>query len=859
VSLNPGTRLGPYQIEGALGAGGMGEVYRAKDTRLDRAVAVKVLPEDLAADSQALARFEREAKAVAALSHPNILALHDFDRSQGVAFAVMELLDGETLRERLGSGPIPTRKAVDFAVQIARGLAAAHERGVVHRDLKPENLFVTRDERVKILDFGLAKRTPSPDAETMELDENRTGPGTVLGTVGYMSPEQVRGEEADGRSDLFSFGSVLYEMLSGKRAFRGDSAVETMSAILKEEPPELAATGRDLPPGLDRIVRHCLEKKREVRFQSARDLAFDLESVAELRSTGARAPLIEPETGGRRRLMLAGVAVVALAAALAAGWKLGHGTAREPVSAQFQRLTVRRGGIAASRFTPDGQSFVYSAAWEGGPLDLFVGRVGTPEARPLSLTGAALLAVSSRGELAVSLGWHKEIGYEGVGTLATVPIDGGAPRALLDDVLSADWSPDGKQLAVSRFSESGCQLEYPIGTVLVTEPNGWISDVRVSPDGARTAFVQHPNRGDSLGVVSVVGEDGRAKSLSDPFFVNGIDWSPDGREIWAAPDNGLLWAYDLDGKRRSLTSQMSQIRVDDVDADGRALLVGSSSRREIVVERRDGGPERSLGWFDWSFLEFLSADGSTLLFEEQKVSAEDGYAIYMRKTDGSAAVRLGDGRSWALSADGRWVLAVKSWFAKSPTLVLIPTGPGQRRELPDDGVRYQGWGRFALDGRAVVASGQRESGEPQVFLRELDGSAPTRQISRHGSRISLFGIAVSPRGDRVAIPEQDGAIRVYPLDGSAPTVVPGTTPRDEPLGWTADGEALYVIDPQTMPLRIDRLDLATGERRLWKSVALADPAGVSRVAPVFISADGETIAASFIRSLDEIYLATGLR
>jgi len=857
--LSPGARLGPYEIDSPLGAGGMGEVYRAKDSRLDRAVAIKVLPEDLARDAAALARFEREAKAVAALSHPNILALHDFSTEGGIAYAVMELLEGETLRARLASGAIAPRKAIEYGVQGARGLAAAHERGVVHRDLKPENLFVTRDEQVKILDFGLAKRTPSADAETMELGEHQTGPGTVLGTVGYMSPEQVRGEEADARSDLFSFGAVLYEMVAGQRAFRGDSAVETMSAILKEEPLELAATGRDLPPGLERIVRHCLEKNREVRFQSARDLAFDLESVAELRSTGARVPLSESTTGSRRRLLVAGVAAVAVAAALAVGWKLGRGTAGDSSSVEFQRLTVRRGGITGSRFAPDGQTFVYSAAWEGRPLGLYVGRVGAPDARPLGLDGATLLSISPQGELAVGLDWRVVVGYEGLGTLASVPLEGGSPRALLEDVQSADWAPDGKQLAVSRFHDGAYQLEYPLGTVLVTTSKGWISDVRVNDDGRRVAFVLHPNRGDNLGVVSWVDSGREVKKVSDQIFLYGIDWSPDGRKIWAAPDDGMVWEYELDGSRRPLTSVMGQVRVDDVASDGRALLVNSSTRRETVVHRQGAVAEQGLGWFDWAFLEFLSPDGATVLFDEQKIAAEGGYAIYMRRTDGSPPVRLGDGQGLALSPDGQWVLAFQDIFSTHSAVNLIPTGAGQPRKLADDGIQYQAWGRFTPDGKSLLLLGSRPGADLQIFRRALEGSAPTVQISRHGSRVSMFGIAISPSGDRVVLPERDGPIRIYPLDGSPEVVVPGTSPRDEPLGWSADGKAIYVADPRTMPLRIDRLDLATGRRQFWKNVALADPAGVSRLGPVFLSADGETIAASFIRSLDEIYLATGLR
>ena len=285
MTLSAGTRLGPYEILSPLGAGGMGEVYRARDSKLERDVAIKVLPQSLAADPDALARFEREAKAVAALSHPNILAIHDFGTHEGTAYAVMELLEGETLRGKLDAGPIPQKQAVDYALQIAKGLSAAHEKGIVHRDLKPENLFVTKDGHVKILDFGLAKRVEAvaPGEETSApTGSGHTEPGTVMGTVGYMSPEQVRGLPVDHRSDIFSFGAILYEMLSGKKAFKRDTASDTMAAILREEPPELTESGRNISPALDHIVRHCLEKDRDNRFQSAKDIAFALSEASAL-------------------------------------------------------------------------------------------------------------------------------------------------------------------------------------------------------------------------------------------------------------------------------------------------------------------------------------------------------------------------------------------------------------------------------------------------------------------------------------------------------------------------------------------------------------------------------------------------
>ena len=293
MSLDAGTNLGPYEIVAPLGEGGMGVVYRAHDSKLSRDVAIKVLSQHLAGDPVALERLQREARTLASASHPNILSVFDLGTSDGLTYIVMELLDGHTLRTLLGDGPLPIRKAVDYAIQIAQGLGAAHDRGITHRDLKPDNLFVTRDGRVKILDFGLARQNAALGTDETTALARGTAPGTVLGTVGYMSPEQVQGKPADARSDIFSFGAVLYEMLAGRRAFKGESAADTMHAILRGDPPALDEAAEGLPPALGRIVAHCLEKSPDQRFQSARDIAFNLESVSTL-SSGARSGAVPP-------------------------------------------------------------------------------------------------------------------------------------------------------------------------------------------------------------------------------------------------------------------------------------------------------------------------------------------------------------------------------------------------------------------------------------------------------------------------------------------------------------------------------------------------------------------------------------
>jgi hypothetical protein len=435
MSLSAGTRLGPYVIGAPLGAGGMGEVYRATDSRLGREVAIKVLPASFAAEAERLRRFEQEARAIGALNHANILAVYDIGTHDGAPYVVSELLEGETLRARVGDTPLPRRKASDYATQIARGLAAAHEKGIVHRDLKPDNLFVTRDGRVKILDFGLAKMTEpsSVDSETaLVAAAPGTDAGTVLGTVGYMSPEQVRGLKVDHRSDIFAFGVVLYEMLTGRRAFQGDSAVETMNAILKSDPAPAQIGQQPLPPVLDRIVQHCLEKSPEERFQSARDIAFDLDALAGESSQTS----VKVAAPSRSRWLKPVALALLVAAGGAALFVAGRSTAAAPANPVFQPLTFRRGDVSHGRFGSEGRAIVYAARWEGGPLELYSAQPGSPESRAIGLQ-ADLQAVSKHGEMAVLLN------PAGNSILARMPTGGGAPRQVLEQVQSADWGPDG--------------------------------------------------------------------------------------------------------------------------------------------------------------------------------------------------------------------------------------------------------------------------------------------------------------------------------------------------------------------------------------------------------------------------------
>jgi Tol biopolymer transport system component len=863
MALQTGSRLGAYEILDKIGAGGMGEVFRARDAKLNREVAIKVLPEALAQDLAALARFEREAQAVAALSHPNILAIHDFGTEGRTVYAVTELLEGETLRARMGEHALPVRKCVDFGVHIVRGIAAAHERGIIHRDLKPENIFITKDGVVKILDFGLAK-TPGLGASGAMAAAGQTtladtAAGVVMGTAGYMSPEQVRAQPLDHRTDIFSFGAILYEMLTGRRAFRGDSQVETMNAILRDDPPEFAEINANLPGSLDRIVRRCLEKQPADRFHSAHDLAISLDAFSGTSNSSAAATGGAPVAPPRRRLPLAVVAAAMLAVG-AAAFLAGRLLSRPApwAAPEFHRLTYRRGVIWSARMMPDASTLLYSAVWDGSPRRIYSTRLDSPDSAPLPYPDADIVSISSKGELALVATRSVLRAYAQPGTLQRATLGGGS-RDVLENVQDADWLPDGSNLAVTHYVDSRFKLEFPIGHV-VYETSGWITDPRVSPDGKSIAFLDHPLVGDDRGTAAIIDASGKMRTISgDCESTQGLAWSPKGDEIWfTCSQRGLSRSIDastLDGRQRTLLRVPGSLLLGGVAADGTVLVSHDIARRGAAGVARGETRERDLSWLDWTQPIALTEDGTTLLTTEEGEGGGSGYGVYLRKLDGSPAVRLGMGSALALSPDGKWVIAQK--LNPSPTqLILMPTGAGQGRPLTNDTLTHES-ARFLPDGQRFVFVGAEPGKAPRTWVQRLDGGAAS-PVTPEG----VLGGLPTPEGTRV-VARDKGVRKLYSIDGKRPPeVMKFLDATDGLLRFTADGGAALVRRPPGADGGVDivRVDLTTGARSPVRRVLpRPESLGNGGVGQLLITSDGAVYVQGYGVTQSDLFVVKGLR
>jgi Tol biopolymer transport system component len=795
MAFATGTRIGPYEIVGWLGAGGMGEVYRARDPRLGRDVAIKLIPEKFAKDANRVHRFEQEARAAGQLNHPNILTVYDVGTHQGAPYVVSELLEGESLGSRLRGAPLAPRKVITYARQIAEGLAAAHDRGIVHRDLKPDNVFVTSEGRLKILDFGLAKLTQPADDAGHIGPLTETGPGTVMGTAGYMSPEQVRGETVDHRSDIFSFGAVLYEMVAGHPAFIRKTAADTMAAILKEDPPEPSSAA--IPPALVRIVTHSLEKAREARFQSAHDLAFDLQSLvgtssAESQAVGVTAP--------RRWRASLGIAVVLLSLLAAVASWLTRRTAPAPVdplaNARFSRFTDWEGAEGGAEISPDGR-FVAFLADRAGQLDLWVSQVGTgrfvnlsSDIPPLVTPGRILRRLGFSGDGAEI--WC--IGIPGPGIML-MPITGGPPRAFLSEgANSPAWSPDGTRIVYFRLDKNDSlfiadRTGADAREILAPQKGTHTHNPVWSPDGQWIYFVHGLVHGldqtDDMDVWRIRASGGSPERLTqqktavsflaplDPRTLLYIARAEDRSGPW-------LWSLDVESKvTRRVSTGLDQYTSVASSRDGRRVVAtvarpSANLGRVPLLDRltRDSDAEP----YPLPTARALAPRfGGTSLFYLSSRGAGDGL---WRVLDGQALeVRQGaDGalsEPPAVSPDGLRVAVVLGREGQQHLAIMSADGTDSRTLAGS--IDTKGTADWSPDGKWIVTGGSDAQG-PALFKIPVDGGAPIRLVA---------GQAVSPIWSR------DGKLIVY-----AGPLGAGTVPL---LGVRPDGAPVQLPPVQARP------------------------------------------------------------
>ena len=840
MNLTPGALLGPYQVVGLIGTGGMAKVYRARDTRLSRDVAIKVVAETVADDGSSRERFEREARLAGSVSHPNVVALYDVGFQDGKPYLVTEFLRGETLQERLAGGPIPLPRALQWAAEMAEGLAAAHERGIIHRDLKVANVFITRDEHIKLLDFGIAKLADVSGEPRGLLEEThwRTQTGAVLGTPGYMSPEQMSGGDVDARTDFFSLGAVLYEMLSGRQAFSGSSALDVGYAVLHIEPQPLPDT---IPPPVAQVVRRCLEKDPARRFQSARDLAFHLVALRNPTGSSASSEARSGVTSLTTRTWSLGAITLVTGLALGAG---GVFLTREPPRPQpsTQRLTYQRGMVTGARFGPDGR-IVYSAAWDGAPERVFVSAPGTTESQPLDLPAAGLLAMAPE-ELVISLRPNN--------TLSLAPLVGGAPRQVAEAIRSADVSRTG-EFAIVHWENGKFQLEYPRGNPIFDE-NGTISFPRISPTGDSVAFWNMPNL--SLpNELLLVDRGGQVRHLLEAQ-ISGLAWAPSGDEIWFS-SGSALWASSRTGKRRLLYQGVSPMSLQDVGPDGQVIVNIEENRGEISVVSEQDHREHVLPCFGSQVneLDAISRDGQQLLFTAYLSRPHTSWAMnYIRPTGGAAPVKLGPFRGLDLSPDGQWVAGVG---LDTHQVQLVPVGVGLPR-IVHAGTLNVFLGRWFHDGKRMVVEAQEENEKQwHLFVLPLDGGPPTRLSDIPVSAV----LEISPDDRRVAAVTFDGVLTLFSLDGSPPVPLRDFSPFSRPAGWGPNGQLWVFGRQKSSPndaKHLMRYDLSLGRVVEERPVAPGDLAGFAGIEEVATTPDGRYVAFQYRRKLGSLYLLDGL-
>ena len=892
--LKPGSRLGNYEITALVGVGGMGEVYKARDPKLNRFVALKVLPPALAGNRDFLARFDREAKAVAALSHPNVLGIFDLATQDGMTYAVMELLEGETLRDKLKGGALSPKRAIEIATEVALGLGAAHERGIIHRDVKPENIFITGEGRVKVLDFGLAKQATTAKSEGSVLETAAMGAtlhgteaGMVLGTVGYMSPEQVKGEVADHRADVFAFGVVLFEMLNGQRPFKGETAHHTMTAILDQEPPALVAGRGPLPPALERLVAHCLEKNPKARFQSMADIAFALQNLSTQSSTPQRKAMAPARS---RYLAGAALATAVLAAALGLlAWAGRLHLGRGPLPPSFTRLTFAPGTVESAFFGTDGRTVYFSERIQGGKPELYVLHPGSPEPQPLGVKDALLLGVSPAGDLAILRYPGMYFGALVRGTLAQVSGGGGSVREIREGVVDATWDGPGFATATD-WEQSRIKVEFAGKVMLEGEVgNTNVHLLRRSANGGLLAMVVTDGSKTQIVTFDPAGHRGVRYTKFDDALgstITGLAWGSDGG-LWFSElsgDQTSVWSLPERGARRLLWRGEGSQALMDVAPDGRMLMADQQCRRGVLVQKPGEAVAQDLSIATGTQAQGFSADGKSLLLLESPVM--DGGTPYDRTylwtREGNQTVRLANGTGTVLTADGRWVFMQYNGFdpkaldssvsaalrevglepkaildpdAPAPYILFIPTAAGQPFALSLPPKMEQSVAGITPDGKRLVFIAD-EHGPPSWYVIDRTGGAP-RVVTPPGFGTMYAGLdPLSPDGANLIV-GRNGQFYIQSLAGGLPQPIKGLAKDERPIGWGREPHSIFIRN-RTLQVVVSRLDLATGARKQVFTYTPGDASGLMQIR-IWTPPSGSIFALSYVRTLSNLYLVEGVQ
>jgi serine/threonine protein kinase/WD40 repeat protein len=836
-----GETIGPYEVLSQLGSGAMGVVYLAQDVRLGRKIALKLLPSQFTNDKDRLRRFQQEARATSALNHPNILTVYEVEQRDGLHYIATEFVDGVTLRQHMQTRRMNLDEVLAIAVQVASALQAAHAAGIAHRDIKPENIMIRPDGYIKVLDFGLAKLAENELSQAAA----ETNPGVVMGTPRYMSPEQARGLDVDLRTDIFSLGTVIYELVTGKLPFEGETTSDVIAALIKDEPESMRTSVPELPVEFELVVSKALVKDRGLRYQAIAEFASALQQLKDEIKLGAlvltndgspNAHTIKTRTAtdpqGKQKterlsLSKGWTLTIALALIVAVGVVtiLSFGRRSPSLGEKIAKgsiLTNRDGFVSAARFAPDGKRVVYSAGFDGKPVVLFYNNGEAADSRTGGLE-ASLKSVSRSGNIAVLVNFELNWSDGRNGTLQILPAEGGQPVvAPIDGIDDAAFAPDGT-FAIFRSVFGEQRLEYPAGTLLYTS-SGWMSYPRFSPKGDKIAFFEHP-LGDFSGSIAVfdLASKKRTYLLNDWQALKGLAWNPKTNDLWfggsKVSKTVSVNSVSLSGEvREKLFAPPGQnARVEDISDQGRLLITQGTNHTTMVMLREESPAKIVSGAGAWSTSADISADGKTLLFYQwgyESIDGSDVSGVYLQRLESGEPVKLGPGKALALSPDGNWALALQP-AKPQPQLTLLSTSLSHPKLLGNPGIKEYHYASFFPDGKQILFTGLEASDDAIIrsFVQDVD-SGHVRPLTEEGT----VALRVSPDGKRVITLQPDRIFYTQDLHGGAPKEIPGLESDDEPIQWSDDGRAVFVKAAGDFATKIYRVDLATGERREWKDI-----------------------------------------